>query len=130
MTGETERRGAPRQAAVPGSKGQIRASVDVDVLDISPTGLRLELATPLRPGSVYDLKVDLGGFPLAAPVRITRCSAGGYRDDGRGGRLLLFRAGAEILWPQPSGADDLAKFLLRQGRKRSDSSTGILRLRT
>lgn len=129
MTGQTERRKAPRQAAAPGSHGSIRATVDVEVLDVSPDGLRLELATPLRPGSVYDLKVDLGGFPLNAPVRITRCAAGGYRDDGRGGRLLLFRAGAEILWPSPSGSDDLAKFLLRQGRKRVDSSTGILRVR-
>ena len=117
----------PRQQAAPGSRGQIRATVSVEVLDVSPTGLRLELSTPLRPGSVYDLKVDLGGFVLGSPVRITRCSAGGYRDDGRGGRLLLFRAGAEILWPDPSSADDLARFLGQQGRKRVDSSVGTLR---
>jgi len=124
---ERDRRRAPRQVAAPGSRGQIRATVDVDVLDVSPTGLRLELATPLRPGSVYDIKVDLGGFVLASRVRITRCAAGSYRDDGRGGRLLLFRAGAEILWSDPSSADELGHFLKQKGARRQDSSVGILR---
>ena len=124
--GTQERRRSPRRTAAPGSRGQIRVTVGVEVLDVSPTGLRLELSTPVRPGSVYDLKVDLGGFLLSAPVRITRCAAGGYRDDGKGGRLLLFRAGAEIVWPHPSGAEDLARFLERQGSKRTDSSVGVL----
>jgi len=30
-------------------------------------------------------------------VRVTRCRAGGFIPDGKGGRLLQFRAGAEFV---------------------------------
>jgi hypothetical protein len=77
--------------------GRVKSSVSVKVLDISSVGLQLELAAALRPGSTYELTVELDGMPLAAVVRITRCRAGGYVPDGKGGRLLLYRAGAEFL---------------------------------
>lgn len=129
LTVGAERRKAPRQAVAPGTRGQIRNTIDVDLVDVSPTGLKFELSAPLRPGSVYDLRASVGGFPLAVPVRITRCAAGGFREDGRGGKLLLFRAGAEILWRDASGSADLARHLHRSGRAREDSSACILKPR-
>jgi hypothetical protein len=128
---DRERRRSSRVPALRGSRGQLRSTVDVDILDLSSDGLRLELSTSLRPGAVYDLKADLGGYPLAVQVRITRCNAGGFRDDGKGGRFLLFRAGAEILWTDVQPKKLLEQHLER-AKERGDrpaSSPGILRYR-
>lgn len=124
---DRDRRRAPRLPAARGSRGQIKSTVNVDVLDVSSLGARLELSTSLRPGSVYELKADIGGYVLAIQVRITRCSAGGYRDDGRGGRLLLYRAGAEFLWPDLEAPEEFAAFLERSRDARPPSSPGVLR---
>lgn len=124
---DRERRRAARLPAARGSRGQIRSTVNVDVLDVSALGVRLELSTSLRPGSVYELKVDIGGYVLATQVKITRCSAGGYRDDGRGGRLLLYRAGAEFLWRDGEATEAFAAFLERSRETRPPSSPGVLR---
>ena len=99
--------------------------------DISPGGLRLELAASLRPGAVYDLLADLPGHHLAAQVRVTRCAAGGFRDDGKGGRFLLYRAGAEFLWSLDEPRVALERFLQETGNRRDGTSdSGILRLRS
>jgi hypothetical protein len=127
---EQERRKAARSAAVPGSRGRLRSTVEVDIVDLSSDGLRLELSTSLRPGAVYDFKADLSGYRLSEQVRITRCSAGGFRDDGKGGRLLLYRAGGEFLWTGAEPRLALDRFLeqAKKGRTRL-SDSGILRIR-
>src|SRR5437870_2956598 len=95
MSKDGEKRRSPR---VPSDAlGRVKSSVSVKVIDISTVGVQFELAAALRPGSTYELSVDLDGFPLAALVRITRCRAGGQVPDGKGGRLLLYRAGAEFI---------------------------------
>jgi PilZ domain-containing protein len=90
-----EKRRSPR---IPSdARGRVKSSVSVKVLDISTVGVQFELSAALRPGSTYELSLELEGHPLAVAVRITRCRAGGYVPDGKGGRLLLYRAGAEFL---------------------------------
>ena len=125
-----DRRRAPRLPAARGSCGHIRSTVQVEIVDVSALGMKLELATSLRPGSVYDMKADLGGFLLVAQVRITRCAGGGYRYEGRGGRLLLFRAGGEILWSDDKARRGFEAYLERSRDARPPSSPGILRPRS
>ena len=93
-----ERRKAVRSRAATGSRGRLRSTVEVEIVDLSADGLRFELAAALRPGAIYDLQADLPGHSLAARIRVTRCAAGGFRDDGKGGRCLVYRAGAEFVW--------------------------------
>lgn len=125
-----ERRKAIRSPAKAGSRGRLRSTMEVDIVDLSSDGLRLELATSLRPGAIYDLTADLSGHHLAEQIRITRCSAGGYREDGKGGRLLLFKAGAEFLWTGAESRLAFERFLGRaQERRNRPSDSGILRLR-
>jgi hypothetical protein len=127
---EQERRKATRSPAKAGSHGRLRSIVEVDIVDLSSDGLRLELATSLRPGAIYGLKADLSGHHLAEQIRITRCSAGGYKEDGRGGRHLLFKAGAEFLWTGAEPKLAFERFLARaQERRNRLSNSGILRLR-
>ena len=110
-----ERRRAPRVPAPEGAGGVIRSTIQVHVEDISRTGVRFQLSGPVRPGSTYAFQADLGGFDLAVAIRITRCKAGGVaRPDGRG-QVLVYQAGAEILWDGPADEERLAAWLARSG---------------
>jgi len=71
-----ERRRSPRVRAPEGAGGIIRSTVQVQVEDVSLTGVRFEVSGPVRPGSTYAFHADLGGFELVVPIRITRCKAG------------------------------------------------------
>ena len=97
MTNKDEKRRSRRVPVESGGHGRVKASVPFTIVDVSGVGMQLEVATALRPGSTYDLSAEIDGFSLSAQVRITRCRAGGYVPDGKGGRLLLYRAGAEFL---------------------------------
>jgi hypothetical protein len=92
-----DKRRAARIPFAKGTRAQLKSTVPVEILNLSETGVLLELASTLRPGSTYDIAALLGGVPFAGLVRITRCRAGGFASDGKGGRLLLFRAGGEFV---------------------------------
>lgn len=91
-----ERRRSQRVLADATSRGQLKARIPVSILNLSLHGLLFELKAPLRPGMTYDLEAHFPGVSVTAPVRIARCRAGGYTPDGKGGRCLLFHAGAEF----------------------------------
>jgi len=126
-----ERRRSARMKARKGSQGQLRSTLTIDILDLSVDGVRFELSSPLRPQAVYDFRTVIGALTVATQLRITRCAAGGYRDDGRGGRLLIFKAGGEFVWTDPSDRQALL-LKLAEGKAKggSSSSSGILRLVT
>jgi hypothetical protein len=86
-------------------KGHLKATIPVTVVNLSAHGLLLELKAPLRPGMTYELSAFVPEQTLRAVVRVTRCRAGGYAEDGRGGRCLLFRAGAEFASLTPPQRD-------------------------
>jgi len=113
---QQEKRRFPRVRAEQGSKGQLKATTPVAILDVSPTGLLMELASSLRSGSTYDLVASVAGFPFSVLVRVTRCRAGGYVPDGKGGHLLQFRAGAEFVNLQPKQAEEIAKAIEKSQR--------------
>src|SRR5450759_5885258 len=93
---EKEKRRSPRTPLAKGTRGQLKSTRAIEILNLSEMGLLLELASTLRPGSTYDLSAVFGGVPFTGLVRITRCRAGGFASDDKGGRLLLFRAGGEL----------------------------------
>lgn len=93
-----ERRRALRVPVAKGAAGRLKTTVPVSIHNISSAGLQIEVPTPLRPGSVYELKADFtDGLTFSGQVRVTRCAAGSFTDDGRGGRVLMYRAGAEFV---------------------------------
>ncbi len=93
----TEKRRTPRTLLAKGTRGQLKSTVATEILNLSETGLLLELPSTLRPGSTYDLSAIFGGVPFSGLVRITRCRAGGFAADDKGGRFLLYRAGGEFV---------------------------------
>jgi hypothetical protein len=92
-----EKRRSPRVLQAKGTRGQLKSTVPIEILDLSETGLLFELSSTLRPGSTYDLHATFGGVPFSGLVRVTRCRAGGFTPDGAGGHLLLFRAGGQFV---------------------------------
>ncbi len=92
-----DKRRAPRLRLSKGTKAQIRSTVPVDLVDLSATGILMELPIPLRPGSTCDVSANLAGTAFTALVRITRCRAGGYGEDATGAKVLLYQAGGEFV---------------------------------
>jgi hypothetical protein len=92
-----EKRRTPRTPLAKGTRGHLKSTLAIDILNLSETGLLVEVASTLRPGSTYDLNATFGGVPFSGLVRITRCRAGGFASDEAGERLLLFRAGGEFV---------------------------------
>ena len=93
----TEKRRTPRTLLAKGTRGQLKSTVATEILNLSETGLLFELPSTLRPGSTYDLSAIFGGVPFSGLVRITRCRAGGFAADDKGGRFLRYRAGGEFV---------------------------------
>jgi PilZ domain-containing protein len=102
-----EKRRSPRMRLSKGTRGQLKSTVPVEILDLSETGLLFEVSSTLRPGSTYDLTATFGGVPFSGLVRVTRCRAGGFAPDGAGGSLLLFRAGGEFVGLSEKHAEGL-----------------------
>lgn len=120
-----EKRRSPRAAAAKGAEGRLKGSIKVDIVNVSPDGLLFEVATALRPGAVYDLKAELEGVTFAAQIRVTRCRAGSYVDDSRGGRMLLYRAGSEFVQLDHGSHERLTHWVTMNLRKKTPSSAAI-----
>jgi len=94
---EKEKRRSPRVPQPKGTRGQLKSTLPIEILNVSETGLLFELSSTLRPGSTYDLNATFDGVLFSGLVRVTRCRAGGFASDGRGGSLLLYRTGGEFV---------------------------------
>lgn len=97
MDQEKDKRRSPRVPQAKGTRGQLKSTLPIEILNVSETGLLFELPSTLRPGSTYDLTATFDGAPFSALVRVTRCRAGGTTPDGHGGSMLLYRAGGEFV---------------------------------
>lgn len=120
-----ERRRSPRVTADETSRGQLKATIPVTIRNLSADGLLLELRSPLRPGMTYDLEAHFPHAAFAAVVRVTRCQTGGYTEDGRGGRCLLFHAGTEFVGLSPAQSQSVAR-ILESATGSSEGAPGIL----
>jgi hypothetical protein len=94
---ENDKRRTPRTSVAKGTRGQLKSTIPVEILNLSETGLLFEVASTLRPGSTYDLSATFGGVPFSGLVRVTRCRAGGFAADDMGGRMLIYRAAGEFV---------------------------------
>jgi hypothetical protein len=121
---DNDKRRTPRFPVAKGTRGQLKSTIPVEILNLSETGLLFEVASTLRPGSTYDLSAILGGISFTGLVRVTRCSAGGFAADALGGRLLIYRAGGEFVGLSEEQTSGLRLALSR----RSASGASLRRL--
>lgn len=120
-----EKRRSPRVNPGKDTGGRLKATVPIVIRNVSREGMLFEVSTPLRPGSLYDLKTEIPGFDLSAQVRVTRCRAGGFVEDGRGGRVLRFEAGAEFQLLDDAALGELAAWIVRCTRQKTPSAATL-----
>lgn len=72
----TNRRGEPRvpAAGLHIDHATLRPGCPVDVVDLSPTGVQVESARPLRPGSRVHVRLASKNRTLAVAAHVVRCA--------------------------------------------------------
>ncbi len=100
----------------------------VDLLNLSATGLLMQVPTALRPGSTCDVSATLAGVHFAALVRVTRCRAGGYAADDEGTRALVYEAAGEFVGLREDQMLSLSRAIERiGGAKLASQSSAFLK---
>lgn len=110
-----ERRGAPRLTPVNELPVRVRAFLPARVVDISRTGVQLELSSLLRVGVQCDVKLTLDGTELRWPATVRRCRATQFGVDETGQKVLLYRAGLEFASMSDQDWARLERFLAKAG---------------
>jgi hypothetical protein len=101
---------------------QVTATHDVQILDLSIAGARVEHAMILRPGSTCHLRLPLGNNSVTVVCHVVWSRAVGLSEAGRG-TGLLFHTGLEFAGMAPDARALLTAFLESQGTPPSDLST-------
>ncbi|HWT81365.1 MAG TPA: PilZ domain-containing protein [Candidatus Methylomirabilis sp.] len=97
MVEGSERRKTPR-FPVPGRLGaKARATLDVHVVDISASGVRIEHTELLRPGATYMFELPPALGSLALMARIVHSAVVGTEKAPDGGRILRYQSGLAFL---------------------------------
>lgn len=97
MSAFVERRRG-RRVPIPGRpRGRVRATLDARLLDLGPTGARIEHHNLLRPGftCMLELPSTLGGLVLS--VRVIRSAVVGTETGPAGERLLRYESGVAFV---------------------------------
>jgi hypothetical protein len=99
---------------------QITATHDVQILDVSLAGSRVEHGMILRPGSTCHLRLPLGNNAITVLCHVIWSRAVGRAEAGRGKTGLLFHSGLEFAGMSPDARALLIAFLESQGTPPSD----------
>ncbi|MFN7914402.1 MAG: PilZ domain-containing protein [Vicinamibacterales bacterium] len=94
MSDEAERRREPRLAGVDlpdGLTGRIRPGHQVRVVDISRSGILIDSARRLLPGTQVDVQLEAGPQRHACRARVVRCGVATLQP-----QLVIYRAGLEL----------------------------------
>jgi len=113
MAGGSERRQAPRILVVGRLGARARATLDVNVLDLSRSGARIEHTDLLRPGATYafELPPALGSLILTA--RVVHSAVVGTEAIPDGERQLCYQTGLTFVGTTAEQQAALAAILER-----------------
>lgn len=94
--------------------GRVRATVPARILDISPTGVQVEVSTALRPTVECDFSLPDGKDMMRVRARVRRCRAASLAERSPDSQLMVYRAGLEFLALSPRQREVLER-LVAQG---------------
>lgn len=94
-----DRRRSPRVPPPPTLKARVRAYLSARVIDISTSGVLLELPHSLPPRTGCDLKIRNGDEEIILPASVRRCAVAGFGTDEKGQKALVYRAALEFTEP-------------------------------
>ncbi|MBI4571819.1 MAG: PilZ domain-containing protein [candidate division NC10 bacterium] len=95
--------------------GDVTASHDVHILDLSLGGARVEHTSILRPGSSCYLRLPLNEQVLTVLCRVVWSRAVGRAAEEQGGTGLLYHSGVEFVGMSREAQSILEAFLGAQG---------------
>lgn len=101
---------------------QITALHDVDILDLSIGGARIEHTALLRPGATCRLRVPLQNRSVTLLCHVVWSRAVGRAEGSRGDTGLLFHSGLEFGTMAPDVKAFLTAYLDAQGIPEKDGS--------
>ncbi len=87
-----DRRNAPRIAPPQPMNVKLKTTISARVVDISSTGVQVELTYSLPPRARCDLRLQTDSGDVYLKALVKRCAVLGYTEDG-GKRVLAYRAG-------------------------------------
>ncbi len=102
---------------------QITATHEVQILDLSLGGARVEHTAILRPGSTCHLRLPLQHVAVAVVCNIVWSQAVGRAEGEQRGTGLLFQSGLEFATLTPEVEKLLTAFLEAQGAPPGDRQT-------
>jgi hypothetical protein len=97
-TGGLDRRKRARVAVHGDVTGRINSVSAAPVLNLSETGALLEVASVLRPGAIYMLRLPVGpGHQLNLKCRVVRSYVHGFQPKRNGESIVQYQAAVEFL---------------------------------
>ncbi len=105
-----ERRAAARVAPTEPIPVKLKSSLPARVLDISASGVQVEVGTSLRPEADCELRVQVPEGELTVRAKVRRCRAWGFGLDESDRRVLLYRAGLQFSDLPPESLAKLRRY--------------------
>ncbi|MDH3745616.1 MAG: PilZ domain-containing protein [Acidobacteriota bacterium] len=96
LTQTADERRSNRRYRVEGVRGQFLFSTDARVIDMSLNGMSLEIASPLKVGREYSLKLDREDAVIQLKGTIVWCTLVRTTRDERGDVIPVYRAGIHL----------------------------------
>jgi hypothetical protein len=102
-----ERRKAPRVKLTWMLQAKVKAYLPARVIDLSATGVLLELDHPLPPKTACSIKIVCESEDVQLPAVIRRCCVGGHGKNEKGQKIVLYHAGLAFENPDPVAIERL-----------------------
>jgi hypothetical protein len=118
----SERRGAPRVKLTWTMRAKVKAYIPARVLDVSSSGVLLELDHPLPPRTACTVKITCDEEEILLPACIRRCFVGGHGTNEKGEKVVFYHAGLAFENADPSAVTRLGEHLSLPGALPEDSA--------
>jgi len=116
-----DRRVLPRITPIAPLKAKVRTFFTARVVDISLSGIQVELAHSLPPRATCDLRFQTGDEEHALRGTVRRCQVWGAGPDEQEHKVLFYRAGIEFDEPSRQILASLSDQLLGKDVLRNDN---------
>lgn len=119
-----ERRRAERVQVSEHVIGRVQEVGDARVIDISLTGVLVEIGASMGPDATCNFTMPLNGEDeIHVEAQVRRCEPSRYMDDGLGNKSFLYRAGLEFIEVSATTHSRLGQFLAEIKRRSARPDT-------
>jgi hypothetical protein len=106
-----ERRKAPRVRLTWTLQAKVKCYLPARVIDVSSTGVLLEMDHPLPPRTACSIKIACEADEVLLSAIIRRCCVGGHGTNEKGQKIVLYHAGLAFENSDPTSIAKLREHL-------------------